>query len=92
MDLLFSNIETYPHKGTVAVKDGLECYAATGWTPEDVVERITPDDVDRTYELLTEEQAVAFLERNATHIVDAMIQAGYEAIDQLWAEQEGAEP
>jgi len=80
MDLLFHNVSPY-YQGWHWQKDGFKCYAATGWTPDDVLE--IAENVFEPSIKLTEEQATEFLEQHGKHVVDTMVREGRLAIEVL---------
>ncbi len=51
-----------------------KCYGATGWTANDVRE---------VYPEMSLDEAEQWLDRNAKYITDAMVQAGWTAIECL---------
>ena len=62
-------------------------------TEQEKQEQTTPvifnvDDVLCVYPKFTRDQAKAFLDQNHKYIEEAMSKAGFEAIENLWLEEE----
>ena len=67
--------------------NGLKLYAHTGWTVEDVMSSAEGLDIK-----LSEEEAKDFLVDNGRHIEDAMVERGWQAIEDFLFDLNNSRP
>lgn len=75
---LVGAIETFADKIVIYGNDYKGWYADTRWSADDVMAHADNND-----KVMTQEQAESFLEENGKYIVDAMVRAGWDAIEAL---------